>query len=101
MDWRHRSAIKRHTYRRLEFSEMKFIGALAAVLSLAGRHGTLLAATPIFVGLALPDLAAACKPFLGEAIVAMLTFAFLRVAPVDLRRHWSRPGLIAAATAWT
>jgi len=80
---------------------MKFIGALAAVLSLAGRHGTLLAATSIFVGLAIPDLAAACKPFLGEAIVAMLTLAFLRVDPVDLRRHWSRPGLIAAATAWT
>jgi BASS family bile acid:Na+ symporter len=80
---------------------MKLIGALAAVLSLAGRHGTLLAATSIFVGLAIPDLAAACKPFLGEAIVAMLTLAFLRVDPVDLRRHWSRPGLIAAATAWT
>jgi hypothetical protein len=80
---------------------MKFIGALAAVLSLAGRHGTLLAATSIFVGLAIPDLAAACKPFLGEAIVAMLTLAFLRVDPIDLRRHWSRPGLIAAATAWT
>ena len=80
---------------------MKFIGALAAVLSLAGRHGTLLAATSIFVGLAIPALAAACKPFLGEAIVAMLTLAFLRVDPADLRRHWTRPGLIAAATAWT
>ncbi len=80
---------------------MKFIGALAAVLSLAGRHGTLLAATSIFIGLAIPALAAACKPFLGEAIVAMLTLAFLRVDPGDLRRHWSRPGLIAAATAWT
>ena len=80
---------------------MKFIGALAAVLSLAGRHGTLLAATSIFVGLAIPAVAAACKPFLGEAIVAMLTLAFLRVDPADLRRHWTRPGLIAAATAWT
>jgi hypothetical protein len=80
---------------------MKIIGALAAVLSLAGRHGTLLAATSIFIGLAIPALAAACKPFLGEAIVAMLTLAFLRVDPVDLRRHWSRPSLIAAATAWT
>jgi hypothetical protein len=80
---------------------MKLFGALAAALGLAGRHGTLLAAASIFVGLAIPDLAAACKPFLGEAIVAMLTLAFLRVDPAELRRHWTRPGLIAAATLWT
>jgi Sodium Bile acid symporter family len=80
---------------------MKSIGALAAALGLAGRHGTLLAATSIFVGLAVPDLAAACKPFLGEAIVLMLTLAFLRVDPADLRRHWTQPGLTAAATVWT
>jgi hypothetical protein len=101
MDCRLQERYQPCTYRRLEFSQMKFIGALAAVLSLAGRHGTLLAATSIFIGLAIPALAAACKPFLGEAIVAMLTLAFLRVDPGDLRRHWSRPGLIAAATAWT
>jgi BASS family bile acid:Na+ symporter len=80
---------------------MKSIGvAVAAALGLAGRHGTLLAATSIFVGLAVPALAAACKPFLGEAIVIILTLAFLRVDPADLRRHWTRPGLIAAATIW-
>src|SRR5262245_65759325 len=59
-----KSGIKPCTYRRLESSKMKFIGALAAALTLAGRHGTLLAATSIFVGLAVPRLAAACKPFL-------------------------------------
>ena len=80
---------------------MKVIGALAAALGMAGRHGTLLAATSIVVGLAIPDLAAVCKPFLGEAIVVMLTLAFLRVDPADLRGHWARPELIAAATAWT
>jgi hypothetical protein len=80
---------------------MRVICALVAALGLAGRHGTLLAATSIFVGLAIPRLSAACKPFLGEAIVAILTLAFLRVDPADLRRHWTRPGLIAAATAWT
>jgi BASS family bile acid:Na+ symporter len=31
----------------------------------------------------------------------MLTLAFLRVDPGDLGRHWTRPGLIVAATAWT
>jgi hypothetical protein len=79
---------------------MKLIGALAAALSLVGRHGTLVAAASVFVGLAVPGLAAACKPYLGEAIVFMLTLAFLRVDPADLRRHWTRPGLIAAATLW-
>ncbi len=79
---------------------MKLIGVLAAALSLVGRHGTLVAAASVFVGLAVPGLAAACKPYLGEAIVVMLTLAFLRVDPAELRRHWTRPGLIAAATLW-
>jgi len=79
---------------------MKLAGALAAALSLVGRHGTLVAAASIFVGLAVPGLAALCKPYLGEAIVVMLTLAFLRVDPGELLRHFTRPGLIAAATVW-
>jgi BASS family bile acid:Na+ symporter len=79
---------------------MKLVGALAAALSLVGHHGTLIVAASIFVGLAVPVLAAACKPYLGEAIVVLLTLAFLRVDPRELLRHFARPGLIAAATAW-
>lgn len=74
--------------------------ALAAALSLAGRHGTLLAAASIFIGLALPELAALLKPVLGAVIVAMLMLAFLRVDLSALRRYFTRPGLIAAATIW-
>jgi hypothetical protein len=80
---------------------MKLLGAPAAALSLAGRHGTLVVAASIFVGFAIPGLAAACKPYLGEAIVVMLTLAFLRVDPDELFRHFARPGLITAATVWT
>ena len=80
---------------------MKLISAFAAALALCGRHGTLIAAASIFIGLAVPALAAALKPHLGEAIVAMLTLAFLRVDPDELRRHWTQPGLIATATVWT
>jgi BASS family bile acid:Na+ symporter len=72
----------------------------AAALSFIGRHGTLFAAASVFVGLAVPPLAAAIKPYLGEAIVAMLTLAFLRVDPSDLRHYFTRPRLIAAATLW-
>ena len=79
---------------------MKLLGAPAAALSLAGRHGTLVAAASVFVGLAIPALAAACKPYLGEAIVVMLTLAFLRVDPNELFHHFTRPGLVALATLW-
>jgi len=72
----------------------------AAALRLIGRHGTLLVAASIFVGLAVPALAAACKPFLGAAIVVLLTLAFLRVDPAELRHYWKRPTLIAAAMVW-
>lgn len=80
---------------------MNLLAPLAAALSFAGRHGTLIAAGSIFVGLAAPPLAALVKPALGPAIVAMLTLAFLRVDPTELRRHWTRPGLTAAAVAWS
>ena len=79
---------------------MKLLGAPAAALSLAGRHGTLVAAASVFVGLAIPELAAACKPYLGEAIVVLVTLAFLRVDPNELFGHFTRPGLVALATLW-
>jgi|SRR5450759_1142635 hypothetical protein len=79
---------------------MNLVGLPAAALTFIGRKGTLLAATSVFVGLAVPPLAAAVKPYLGEAIVVLLTLAFLRVDPAELRSHWTRPGLIAAATVW-
>jgi hypothetical protein len=80
---------------------MKLLGALAAALSFVGRHGTLVAAASIFVGLAVPGLAAAFKPYLGETIILLLMLAFLRVDPDKLFRHFTRPGLIAAAAIWT
>jgi hypothetical protein len=79
---------------------MNLVRLPAAVLNSAGRHGTLLAAGSIFVGLAVPPLSAAIKPLLGEAIILMLTLAFLRVDPSELRQHVTRPGLIAGATLW-
>jgi hypothetical protein len=79
---------------------MNWLRLPAAALSYIGRHGTVFAAASIFVGLAVPPLAAAVKPYLGEAIVVMLMLAFLRVDPAELRHHFTRPGLIAAATLW-
>lgn len=79
---------------------MNWLRLPAAALALAGRHGTLVAATSIFIGLFVPPLSRAFKPYLGEAIIVMLTLAFLRVNPKELWAHWTRPGLIAAATIW-
>lgn len=73
----------------------------AAVLAFLGRHGTLVAATSIFIGLCVPPLAAAFKPYLGAAIVVMMVLAFLRVDPAELRSHWVQPRLLALATLWS
>lgn len=79
---------------------MNVLALPAAALGWIGRKGTLVVAASLFVGLAVPGLAAACKPFLGEAIIVMLVLAFLRVDPVVLSHHFTQPMLIAAATLW-
>jgi hypothetical protein len=79
---------------------MNVLALPAAALGWIGRKGTLVVAASLFVGLAVPGLAAACKPFLGEAIIVMLVLAFLRVDPVELTHHFTQSKLIAAATLW-
>src|SRR3954447_19021965 len=48
----------------------------------------------------LPPLAALLKPIFAFALFALLCLAFLRVDPVEVRRHFTRPTRIAAASAW-
>ncbi|MGB7258546.1 MAG: hypothetical protein WBD48_10770 [Pseudolabrys sp.] len=79
---------------------MKFLRPIAAVLEFLGRHGTLMVALSIFVGLLVPQLASGFKPLLGEAIFIMLCLAFLRVDTGELRALFVRPGLVLAASAW-
>jgi BASS family bile acid:Na+ symporter len=79
---------------------MHWLKLPAEALSRIGRHGTLVAAASVFIGLIAPPLAAVLKPYLGPVIVAMLTLAFLRVDPAELRAYWVQPKLIAAATVW-
>ncbi len=77
---------------------MNVLALPAAALAWVGRKGTLVVAASVFVGLAVPGLAAACKPYLGEAIVVMLALAFsarrsgrtaapFHPAQADRRRH--------------
>lgn len=79
---------------------MSFMAAPAAALAWLGRQGTRAVAASIFIGIAVPPLAALLKPGFAYALFALLCLAFLRVDPVEVRAHFSRPMLIAAAAAW-
>ena len=72
----------------------------AAALAWLGRQGTRAVAASIFIGIAVPPLAAVLKPVFPYALFVLLCLAFLRVDPVEVRAHFSRPALIAAAAAW-
>ncbi|MCG6856905.1 MAG: hypothetical protein LJE67_02435 [Salaquimonas sp.] len=54
---------------------------LAALLRLCARHGRLILIAGLVAGVALPDLAAALKPFLPEMVALLLFIAALRVGP--------------------
>jgi hypothetical protein len=76
------------------------IALLARALAWLGRHGTRAVAVSVFVGLAVPPLAALFKPIVPEAVFGLLVLAFLRVDPRELRGHFTDPALVAGATAW-
>ena len=76
------------------------LAALAAALSWLGRQGTRAVAASIFIGIFLPPLAALFKPIFPVALFALLCLAFLRVDPVEVRAHFSRPLIVGAASAW-
>src|SRR5947207_15421278 len=75
-------------------------GALAAALSWLGRQGTRAVAASIFIGIVLPPLAALFKPIFAYALFVLLCLAFLRVDPVEVRAHFSRPLIVGAASVW-
>jgi hypothetical protein len=79
---------------------MPLLAALAAAIAWLGRQGTRAVAGSLLIGVMLPPLAAFLKPIFAYALFALLCLAFLRVDPVAVRRHFSRPLLVAAAAAW-
>lgn len=79
---------------------MSLLAAPGAALSWLGRQGTRAVAASIFIGIMLPPLAALLKPIFPVALFALLCLAFLRVDPDEVRAHFSRPALIAAAAIW-
>jgi hypothetical protein len=66
-----------------------------------GGQGTRAIAALVFIGIAVPPLGQLLKPFVTEAIFALLCISFMRVDVGTMRNHLRRPGIIVAATAWT
>ena len=80
---------------------MPVLTAISAALAWLGRQGARAIAAVVFIAIAVPPLDALLKPYVTEAILALLCVAFLRVDTEALRAHIRRPGLVLAATAWT
>ena len=70
-------------------------------LAWLGGHGTRAIAVLVVIGVAVPPIGHAFKPFVTEAIFLLLCISFMRTDSLALRYHLRRPGIILAATAWT
>ena len=65
-----------------------------------GRQGTRAIAALVVVGIALPSIGSALKPFVTEAVFVLLCIAFLRIEFSAIKAHFRRPKAIIAATVW-
>lgn len=70
-------------------------------LAWLGRQGPRILALMVFAGIAVPALGALLKPWVTEAVFALLCIAFVQMDPALLRSHLSRPWLAVAGVAWT
>src|SRR5215469_14137108 len=80
---------------------MFVLAAVWAALGWIGRQGARAIAFIVVIAILVPPLDALLRPFVTEAIVALLCSAFVRVDAAALRANLRRPGLVLAATAWT
>ena len=80
---------------------MSILATPWAGLAWLGRQGARAIAAVVFLAILVPPLDAVLRPFVTEAIFALLCIAFVRVDTFDLRTHFKKPGLVLAATAWT
>ena len=79
---------------------MPILRGLRAALAWLGRQGTRALAASVFLGLAVPPLAAYVKPYLGETVFVLLLFSYLRTDPAAFGRHFKAPGLSIVAALW-
>ena len=72
-----------------------------ALLAWLGRQRTRAVAALVLIGIFLPTLGAHLKPYITEAVFAVLIIAFFRMDFRAARSHVQSPGLVIAASAWT
>jgi BASS family bile acid:Na+ symporter len=72
-----------------------------AALAWLGRQGTRAIAALVVIGVAVPPLGEALKPYVTEAVFVLLCISFVRVDIAALRGYLRRPGVVIAATVWT
>ncbi len=70
------------------------------LLQYLGRRAALVMALGVFIGLALPDLAAVAKPLLSPTVLIMLTVAMTRTDASSLGRTSRRAGTHLVALLW-
>ncbi len=68
--------------------------------ALLARHARLLLALALFLGLALPELAALLRPWLPHAVAGLLFLSMLRVAWPQLAETVRRPGMLGLGVLW-
>ncbi|MFN8924356.1 MAG: DUF1194 domain-containing protein [Rhodospirillales bacterium] len=67
----------------------------------AGRHGPALLFGAVLAGLAVPDLAAVARPWMGFAVFLFTLGAFLKAEPGTVGRELRRPAVLAAVLLWS
>ena len=70
---------------------MVLVSRFRDMLALVGRYGTQGFVISLFAGLALPQLAAAARPYLSVAIFTFVTMTFMRIETAALRDLAIRP----------
>jgi BASS family bile acid:Na+ symporter len=76
------------------------LATLHAFLTWCARHGGALLAVCVFVGVAVPPLAALLREALTPAVAAMMTLVLLRMDLGQVVSYLRRPVLVAAMLAW-
>lgn len=80
---------------------MFILDAPAATLAWLGRQGTRAVAALVVIGIALPSIGVVLKPYVTEAVFALLCIAFLRLDTASFKTYLRRPTIVIAATAWS
>lgn len=71
------------------------------MLGWIGRQRTRAIPALVLVGIGVPPLGAALRPYVTEAVLGLLCIAFLRIDTHALRACLSRPAIVVGASAWT